>query len=129
FYFFNRYEPDVAQTWQVRRSEFDLLLLSNARERGAEVREQTTVKELLKQDGRVVGVRAQAKDGHAFEVHAPMTLDCSGREAFSAVRQRWRMGDPKLHKVAVWSYYLGAKRDEGIDAGATTVAFVPEKGW
>src|SRR3954451_1692225 len=27
FYFFNRYEQDVAQTWQVLRSEFDLMLL------------------------------------------------------------------------------------------------------
>jgi flavin-dependent dehydrogenase len=34
-----------------------------------------------------------------------------------------------LNKVAVWTYYEGAARDEGIDAGATTVAFVPEKGW
>src|SRR6266568_913551 len=35
FYFFNRYEADIAQTWQVLRSEFDLLLLDNAREKGA----------------------------------------------------------------------------------------------
>src|SRR6187397_136767 len=26
FYFSTRYEPDVAQTWQVLRSEFDLML-------------------------------------------------------------------------------------------------------
>ncbi len=29
----------------------------------------------------------------------------------------------------MWTYYKGAKRDAGIDEGATTVAFVPEKGW
>src|SRR5512132_1149167 len=34
FYFFTRYEPAVAQTWQVLRSEFDLMLLNNAREKG-----------------------------------------------------------------------------------------------
>ena len=34
-----------------------------------------------------------------------------------------------MNKVAVWTYYKGAKRDEGIDEGATTVAYVPEKGW
>jgi flavin-dependent dehydrogenase len=39
------------------------------------------------------------------------------------------MKDPQLNKVAVWTYYEGALRDEGIDGGATTVAFVPEKGW
>lgn len=129
FYFFNRYEPDVAQTWQVLRSEFDEMLLNNARAKGAAVREETTVKELLKKDGRVVGVRTESKDGTVAEYFAPITLDCSGREAFAAIRHGWRVGDPKLHKVAVWTYYIGAKRDEGIDAGATTVAFVPEKGW
>src|SRR6185295_4086712 len=59
FYFFNRYSQDVAQTWQVLRSEFDLLLLNNARERGAEVREQTTVKEFLRDGDKVIGVRAE----------------------------------------------------------------------
>jgi flavin-dependent dehydrogenase len=37
--------------------------------------------------------------------------------------------DPYLNKVAVWTYFEGAKRDDGIDAGATTVAMIPEKGW
>jgi flavin-dependent dehydrogenase len=37
--------------------------------------------------------------------------------------------DPKLNKIAIWSYYEGAMRDPGKDEGATTVAYVPEKGW
>src|SRR5580692_505956 len=58
FYFFNRYDREsVAQTWQVLRSEFDLMLMENARAKGAEVREEITVKDLLKENGRVVGVR------------------------------------------------------------------------
>src|SRR6202035_3019848 len=48
FYFFNRYDREtVAQTWQVLRSEFDQMLLDNAREKGAEILEETSVKELL----------------------------------------------------------------------------------
>ncbi|MEK7686703.1 MAG: NAD(P)/FAD-dependent oxidoreductase [Verrucomicrobiota bacterium] len=129
FYFFNRYDQDVAQTWQVLRAELDLMLLNNAREKGATVKEEVAVKDLLKGGERVAGVRAQDKQGQMTEYRAPLTLDCSGREAFSAVRYRWRIGDPLLNKVAVWTYYQGAKRDDGIDAGATTVAFVPEKGW
>ena len=58
-----------------------------------------------------------------------MTLDCSGRDAFAPTRLNWRVRDPKLNKVAVWTYYRGAMRDPGIDEGATTVAYVPEKGW
>ena len=130
FYFFNRYDRDtVAQTWQVLRSEFDQMLLDNAREKGAMVREETTVLELLRDGLPVAGVRARTRDGAVVEYRAPITLDCSGKEAFSAVRNHWRMPDPHLNKIAVWTYYRGAQRDEGLDAGATTVAYVPEKGW
>ena len=76
-----------------------------------------------------LGVRAQGKSGQALEGRAPMTLDCSGRDGFAPTRLGWRVREPKLNKVAVWTYYRGARRDPGLDAGATTVAYVPEKGW
>ncbi len=129
FYFSTRYEPEVAQTWQVLRSEFDQMLMEHARTKGAVVLEETTVKELLQEGGRTVGIQAQDRLGAMREFRAPMTLDCSGRDAFAPTRLNWRVREPKLNKVAVWTYYRGAKRDPGIDAGATTVAFVPEKGW
>ncbi len=130
FYFFTRYDREtIAQTWQVRRSEFDQMLLDNARQRGAEVREETEVKALLREGERVVGVRARCGGEEATEYRARMVLDCSGRDSFAAVRNGWRARDPLLNKVAVWTYYEGAQRDEGIDAGATTVALIREKGW
>jgi flavin-dependent dehydrogenase len=129
FYFSTRYSPEVAQTWQVLRSEFDMILMENARAKGADVREEITVRELIQEAGVTNGVRAQTKNGETLEFRAPMTLDCSGREAIAPTRLNWRIREPKLNKVAVWTYYRGAKRDEGIEEGATTVAYVPEKGW
>lgn len=75
----------------------------------------------------MVGVRIRSKGGEEGDVRAPITIDCTGKEAFTAVRNGWRMKDPKLNKVAVWTYYRGAKRDDGIDAGATTVALFRTK--
>ena len=129
FYFGKRYAPEIAQTWQVLRSEFDSMLMQNAREKGATVIEETTLKEFLKDGNRTAGVRVQDKAGSLHEYRAPMTIDCTGRDSFSASRHGWRIPDPKLNKVAVWTYYKGALRDAGIDGGATTVAYVPEKGW
>ena len=129
FYFNSRYEDDVAQTWQVLRSEFDHMLLNKARNKGANVLEETKVLDLLRDGERVTGVRVRTSDGNEVEYSAPITLDCTGKESFSSSRNRWRMRDPYLNKVAVWTYYKGAKRDTGIDEGATTVAFLPEKGW
>src|SRR5215471_2007494 len=71
FYFFNRYDRDtVAQTWQVLRSEFDLMVMENARARGAQVLEQATVTELLKDEERVVGVRVQVQGNGPMEFRA-----------------------------------------------------------
>lgn len=131
FYFFNRYDRDtVAQTWQVLRSEFDQMLLDNALEKGAGFRELTTVKELLMDGDQVIGVECtdrQTKETLRF--YARFTLDCTGKDAFAANKFGWRMPDPQLNKIAVWTYYKGAKREQGIDEGMTTVAYVPEKGW
>lgn len=130
FYFFNRYDREtVAQSWQVLRSDFDQMMMEQARSKGAEVREQHEVVELLREEGRYVGVLAKTSGGEILEVRAPITIDASGREAIAATRNAWRRGDPKLNKVAVWTYYEGSLRDSGIDEGQTTVAFIPDKGW
>ena len=130
FYFFTRYDKDtVAQTWQVVRSEFDKMMLDNAREKGAEVIEETTVTSLIHEDGRVAGVRTEDAHGNTAEYRAAITLDCTGKEAFTSNLLGWRMKDPYLRKIAVWTYYKGSKRESGLDEGATTIAFVPEKGW
>jgi flavin-dependent dehydrogenase len=130
FYFHTRYDREtVAQTWQVLRSEFDQMLLDHARAKGAEVREESTVTSLLQEEGRVVGVEVEGPDGTRYAVHARIVLDCSGREAFASVRRNWRVPDPFLNKVAVWTYYEGSLREQGMDEGATTIAFVPDKGW
>ena len=130
FYFYTRYDREtIAQSWQVLRSEFDQMMLDNAREKGAEVREETTVTNLLMEGDRVVGVAAKDKAGRAFEVRAPITLDCTGKEAFASNRNGWRESDPFLNKIAVWTYYKDSKRSPGIDEGETTVAFIPDKGW
>src|SRR5262245_49338499 len=60
FYFFNRYDREtIAQTWQVLRSEFDAMLVENARTKGATILEGVTVTSLMREGERVVGVRTR----------------------------------------------------------------------
>jgi flavin-dependent dehydrogenase len=129
FYFFKHLKHEAANTWQVLRSEFDQLLMDNAREKGAEILEETTVRETIQENGYVTGVRAVGKDGEQLEFFAPITVDATGRDAFSITRHGWKARDPYLNKIAIWTYYKGAIRDPGVDEGATTIAYVPEKGW
>ena len=48
---------ECSQTWQVVRSEFDKMMLDNAREHGVEVHEGVRVVDVLREDERAVGVR------------------------------------------------------------------------
>jgi len=128
FYFFQHLKHESAVTWQVVRAEFDQMLLENARSKGAEIHEETPVKEVIWENNRVVGVKVE-QNGNLKEYRAPVTIDCSGREALTSSRNGWRKYDPKLNKIAIWTYYTGAKRDPGLDEGATTVAYIPHKGW
>ncbi len=130
FYFNQHLDHEAANTWQVWRSELDQMLLDNAREKGAEALEETKVTDLLRdQDERVIGVRAQLKSGETRDIHAPITIDATGRDSFAMMRNGWRVRDPKLDKIAIWTYYKGAMRDPGLDEGATTVAALPDRGW
>ena len=129
FYFFQHLDHEASTSWQVVRSKFDQMLLENARMKGARVLEETTVRELIEEKGAVVGVRARGCDGRTSEFRAPMTIDASGRAAVSAAEHRCRVRDPRLNKIAIWTYFRGAIRDPGLDEGATTIAYLPEKSW
>lgn len=129
FYFFEHLKHEAACTWQVLRSEFDQMLMDNAREKGAEVLEETKVTETIDENGTVIGVRAKAKDGSMLEFRAPITIDASGRDSLSMLRNNWRVRDDQLKKISIWTYYKGALRDPGRDEGATTIASIPERGW
>jgi flavin-dependent dehydrogenase len=128
FYFFKTIKHECAVTWQVWRSEFDAMLLDNARKKGCEVRQGTAVRDVIMDGTRVVGVVADSPEGPR-EIRARAVVDASGRDSMLTRRFGWKEHDAELRKIAVWSYYKGAKRDAGLDEGATTVAYVPEKGW
>ena len=129
FYFFETIKHPCSTTWQVLRSDFDRMLLDNARAKGAEVRQGTVVRELLWDGARVVGVRAEVAGGGSQTLRADAVIDASGRDTFLASKLGWKRRDPDLTKISIFTYYRGAKRDPGLDEGATTVAYVPEKGW
>ena len=130
FYFFQTIKHECAQTWQVVRSEFDGMLIDNAVSKGVELRRGVSVRDVILEGPRVVGVRADVKDGaKGEEIRARVVVDASGRDSLLSRKFGWKDRDKDLNKIAVWSYYKGARRDPGLDEGATTVAYVPQKGW
>ena len=129
FYFFQHFDHPSSTTWQVWRSDFDKMILDKARENGASVMEETKAKNLIKSGDRVEGIKVDSKEMGILEIRAPIVVDASGRDCFAAHKQNWMVRDPKLKKIALWTYFKSAKRDPGLDEGATTVAYLPNKGW
>lgn len=130
-FYFDQHDPhERSQTWQVRRSEFDHLLLNNAREHGVNVHEGARVLEVLFEGDKAVGVRVKPEDGPEKVVRAKVVVDASGQSSLILDRLNLREWDPMLKKAAVWTYWKGAYRDEGKNGGATLVmSTAGRKGW
>ncbi len=130
FYFVDHKPHECSQTWQVRRSEFDRLMLDNAREHGVEVNESVRVLEILFDGQRAVGVRIADAQGRESEVRADVIVDASGQSSMIMSRLGLREWDPLLKKAALWTYWQGAYRDTGRDEGATIVMQTAgRRGW
>jgi flavin-dependent dehydrogenase len=130
FYFHDNKPHECSQTWQVIRSQFDTMMLDNAREQGVEAYQPARVLDVLFDAGRAVGVRVQAEDGSVHEVRAKVVVDASGQSTMLQNRFKLRVWDPVLNKGAIWTYWEGAYRDTGRDEGATVVIQTTNKmGW
>ncbi|HEY2838762.1 MAG TPA: NAD(P)/FAD-dependent oxidoreductase [Pirellulales bacterium] len=130
FYFVDHKPHECSRTWQVVRSEFDKMMLDNAREHGVDAQEGVRVLEVLMDGKRACGVRVMDEAGEQREVHAKVVVDASGQSSLLASRLKLKEIDPLLKKGAVWTYFEGAYRDEGRNAGATMVLQTENrKGW
>jgi flavin-dependent dehydrogenase len=130
FYFWDNKPHECSQTWQVARSEFDRMMLENAREHGVEATEGVHVRDVLFEGDRAVGVVVRYLDGAEKEVRAKVVVDASGQSGLIQHKFKLRVWDPELNKGAIWTYWEGAYRDTGRDEGATIVLQTAnKKGW
>ncbi len=130
-YYFSKVEAtESAQTWQVKRLDFDHMLLQNAAAKGAEVFEEARVHEILFDGDRARGIRAEFKDGDKRDISAKVVVDATGQSALLAKRLKLQRTDPNLRHCAFFTRFEGARRGEGIDEGATLIMHTEnERSW
>lgn len=118
-------------SFQVIRGEFDQVLLENARELGAEVREQVRVTETDLTDPDRVRVEAVAEDGRKQTHNARFLIDASGRDAFVGARNGWRKPREELDRTAIWSHWRVKELAGGLEEGLSMILYMGEekKGW
>src|SRR5207244_8743097 len=88
FYFWDNKPHECSQTWQVVRSEFDQMLLNNAREHGVQAHEGVRVHDVIFEGDRAVGVRLRNEDGSTREVRARVVVAASGQAGLIQNRLR-----------------------------------------
>ena len=125
-FYFLRDRPWPSYAYQVRRSEFDALLLDHARSTGAEVHDATLVESALF-DREGITVTGEGAGGR-FATRARFIVDASGRDGFLASRIGARDRVPNLGKVALFAHFRGADRAPGLDEGSIRI-HVFELGW
>lgn len=121
FYFFENDPHESSTTWQVLRSEFDLMMLENAAEKGAEVRQETSVLDIHFEGERATGVRVKTATGDLQDFTAQVIVDASGQSALLARKLKFTEVEPRLKKASIYTHFQGAHRDPGVDEGATLV--------
>ncbi len=94
-----------SQTWQVRRSEFDELLLNHVRGLGVDAVENARVMSVIFEGDRAVGVKVRIGEQAEQEYRAKVIVDACGQSSLIIDRLKLRDWDPDLKKAAVWSYF------------------------
>ena len=119
---------DHPHAFQVKRAEFDHLLLNNARAMGAVIYEGTKVTDVCFADEDTVAVTTDGLEGSAMQWRARFVVDASGRDTFLAGRMKTKLRDPNHNSAAVFAHFEGVERRPGEDAGNTSVTWF-ENGW
>jgi flavin-dependent dehydrogenase len=116
-------------TFQVRRADFDSVLLGRARELGALVIEEANAQEVIFDGDRAVGVRYLRKgDAEPTTVNSKLVVDATGQSHLLARKLGLIDYHDDLRNIAVWAYFQGCRRYGGTRAGDTLTENRPN-GW
>ncbi|HLC82582.1 MAG TPA: tryptophan 7-halogenase [Bacteroidia bacterium] len=119
-------------TFHVIRSAFDKLLLDNSKRKGAEVREQYNVKNVvLDRADKIVEVYATNVEGKEEKFESKFIIDASGQGTFLGRKLGVKKSFADLDRVAVWSHWTNTEYDSVLKEGVIKIVYLggDKKGW
>jgi flavin-dependent dehydrogenase len=120
---------EYEHTFQVRRADFDSVLLGRARELGALVIEEATAQDAIFDGDRAVGVRYLRKgDAEPTTVSCKLLVDATGQSHLLARKFGLIDYHDDLRNIAVWAYFQNCRRYGGTRRGDTLTENRPN-GW
>jgi flavin-dependent dehydrogenase len=129
FEFADALDKSMPMAYQVRRSEFDEILIRNASRKNARVVEGCQVQDVSFLPAHAGAlVRARHDDGSIETVQARFVMDASGRDTFLANRLKAKHRNKKHNSAAIYAHFSGAERNPGKAEGNITIYWF-EYGW
>lgn len=129
FEFADAMDKSMPMAYQVRRSEFDEILIRNASKKNARVVEGCQVQDVdFLPDNAGALIRARNDDGSVETVHARFVLDASGRDTFLGNRFKAKQRNKQHNSTAIYGHFSGAARNPGKAEGNITI-FWFDHGW
>ena len=128
FQFGDAWDKSMPHAYQVRRAEFDDILIRNAGNKGVDVHQGCRAKAVDFQPDDTAVIRALHDDGSESEWQARFVVDASGRDTFLANRFQIKHRNPRHNSSAVYGHFAHARRHEGQAEGNITI-FWFEHGW
>jgi flavin-dependent dehydrogenase len=93
----------------VERDALDFLLLNNAREAGAQVREGVRAESFKRDSDGLTQVVVADEAGARSEISCRMLIDATGQSALVARQQDGRRLDQDFRFVSLWGYFVNSK--------------------
>lgn len=115
--------------YEVKRAEFDNMLLAHTRRLGTTVIEEANVRDALFEGDRCTGVRyGPLHSDDVIDIHAPFIIDASGQAKIMARRFEAVGWHSDLKNLAAWTYFQGGSRYDAQAAGNIVIETSPP-GW
>jgi flavin-dependent dehydrogenase len=127
-YFDEAMDNSFPHAYQVRRSDFDRLLLDNAQRCGVEVRQRARVTSLDRLQADGCRARILDSEGRESTVSARFLVDASGRDTFLSRRLNLLRRNPDHNAAAIFGHFRNVPRREGRDEGNIGLHWF-EHGW
>lgn len=128
YYFRNAMNTSNPIAYQVRRSEFDHVLLQNSARLGTDVREGVRVTSVELRPGQTTRVLSENEDGETTQWETRYLIDASGRDTFLSNRLKMKQRNPEHNSSAIFGHFSGVERRPGEDGGNISVYWF-EHGW
>ncbi|HEY0339700.1 MAG TPA: NAD(P)/FAD-dependent oxidoreductase [Steroidobacteraceae bacterium] len=129
FEFAEGWNKSLPFAYQVRRSEFDEILIRRAADRGARVIEGCRVTEVDFQPAGGARVAAEHDDGRKETFEARFIIDASGRDTFLGNRLKIKQRNRKHNSSAMYAHFKGAQRHADCKRAGNISLFWFDHGW